>query len=60
MGNQGPEQFPQWDPEHAFVGVELEVDPTKVLKGLVQVLNEGILVPGFDHDVIDVGFHVAA
>ena len=31
-----------------------------VLKGLVQVLNERVLVPGLDHDVVDVGFHVAA
>ena len=29
-------------------------------KGLVQVLNEGVLVPGFDHNVIDVGLHVTA
>ena len=38
----------------------LEVDPATVLKGLVLVLNEGVLVPGFDYNVVDVGLHVAA
>ncbi len=46
--------------EHALLGVELEVDPAKVLEGLVQVLDEGVLVPGLDHDVVDVCFNVAA
>ena len=51
MGNQETQQLSEWDPKYAFVGVELEVDTAKVLKGLVQVLNERVLVPGFDHNV---------
>ena len=60
MGNQKSKQFPRWNPEHTFVRVELEVDLAKVLEDGVQVMNERVLVPGFDHNVVNVGLHVAA
>ena len=58
MGNQEDKQFTRWYHEDALVGVELEVDPAKVLVGLVQILNERFLVPGLNQNVIDLGLHV--
>ena len=60
VGDQETQQLAGWDPEHGLVGVELEVDPTEVVEGLVQVLEEGVLLPGLDHDVVDVRFNIAA
>ena len=60
MGDQETQQLAGRDPEHALVGVELAVYPAAVVEGLVQVLDEGVHVPGLDHDVIDVRFNIAA
>ena len=60
MGDQETQQLAGWDPEQAFVRVELEIDSVEVVESLVQVLDKGVLEPCLDHDVVDVGFNVAS
>ena len=51
------QQHTPWDPENAFLGVELNVVCLEFCEGLLKVGYDLVSLFGFDHDVIHVGLN---
>ena len=45
--------------ENTFFGVQLELGGAQAIEGFRQVLQESFLLPGLDHNVIDVHLDIA-
>jgi hypothetical protein len=52
------EQNAQYDTKNAFLGVELDVEPSEVGDGFLLVSDELVLLPSLDDNIIDVSLDV--
>ena len=48
-----------WYAENALLGVELDIVSVEIGECLAQVVEEGVLLFGFDEDVVDIDLDVA-
>ena len=55
-----PRSLPEETLKTHLSGFSLKLARTQVVKGHMNILNEGVLVPGLGHNVVVIGFDVAA